>query len=264
MNVATGQFAVCPDWATNLQCCRQLMALAVNEGASLLVLPEAVLARDNGDPGYAARQAQQPDGPFLSGIREASLCYPELATVFTMHVQIADGQVTNRLFVVQGGGILCQYDKLHLYDAFAMQESRLVTAGHLIPPLFSLGDMRVGVMTCYDLRFPDLAMSLALAGADILVVPAAWVKGPAKEHHWATLLAARALDTTCYVVASGECGERNTGLSRVIDPMGITIASAGESAGLVISQVSKQRIAAVRAQLPVLENRRFVPPVLNV
>ena len=264
MNVAAGQFAVCPDWAENLRRCSQLMAQAESAGVSLLVLPEAVLARDNSDPGYAARQAQLQDGPFLSGMREASLRHPELATVFTLHIQVGDGQVTNRLFALQDGAILCQYDKLHLYDAFAMQESRLVTAGHLIPPLISLGDMRVGVMTCYDLRFPDLALSLALAGADILAVPAAWVKGPAKEHHWATLLAARALDTTCYIVASGECGERNIGLSQVIDPMGITIASAGESDGLVISPVSKQRITAVRAQLPVLENRRFAPPVLNM
>jgi predicted amidohydrolase len=63
----------------------------------------------------------------------------------------------------------------------------------------------------------------------VLVLPAAWVKGPLKEHHWATLLAARALDTTCYVVAAGECGTKNIGQSRVVDPLGVTIAAAAEA-----------------------------------
>lgn len=63
--------------------------------------------------------------------------------------------------------------------------------------------MKVGLMTCYDLRFPELALAHALQGAEILVLPAAWVRGALKEHHWSTLLAARALDTTCYMVAAG-------------------------------------------------------------
>ncbi len=70
--------------------------------------------------------------------------------------------------------------------------------GQQIPPVIEVAGLRVGLMTCYDLRFPELALSLALNGAQLLVLPAAWVKGPQKEHHWATLLAARALDTTCY------------------------------------------------------------------
>jgi predicted amidohydrolase len=101
-----------------------------------------------------------------------------------------------------------------------MQESARVDAGHEIAPLIDVDGMKVGLMTCYDLRFPELALSLALQGADILALPAAWVRGPLKERHWATLLAARALDTTCYIVASGECGNKNIGLSQVVDPQG--------------------------------------------
>ncbi len=101
--------------------------------------------------------------------------------------------------------------------------------GQQIPPVIEVAGLRVGLMTCYDLRFPELALSLALNGAQLLVLPAAWVKGPQKEHHWATLLAARALDTTCYIVAAGECGTRNIGLSRIVDPLGTTLAGAGAS-----------------------------------
>lgn len=107
-----------------------------------------------------------------------------------------------------------------------------------------------------------MALNLALQGADVLVLPAAWVKGPLKEHHWATLLAARALDTTCYVVASGECGNKNIGQSRVIDPLGVTIASAAEAPALLLTEIILERIAFARRQLPVLRNRRFAPPQL--
>ncbi|KAE9779482.1 hydrolase, partial [Escherichia coli] len=98
--------------------------------------------------------------------------------------------------------------------------------------------------------------------AEILVLPAAWVRGSLKEHHWATLLAARALDATCYLIAAGECGNKNIGQSRVIDPFGVTIAAAAETPTLIMAEVSAERVRQVRAQLPVLSNRRFAPPQL--
>ena len=93
-------------------------------------------------------------------------------------------------------------------------------------------------------------------------MPAAWVKGALKEHHWSTLLAARALDTTCYMIAAGECGNKNIGQSRIVDPFGVTIAAAADVPTLVMAEISAQRLRQVRAQLPVLRNRRFVPPQL--
>ena len=81
----------------------------------------------------------------------------------------------------------------------------------------------------------------------MLVLPAAWVKGPLKEHHWATLLAARALDTTCYVVAAGECGNKNIGQSRVVDPLGVTVAAAAETPALLLTEIISARIACAAA-----------------
>ena len=164
--------------------------------------------------------------------------------------------------VLREGKIIAHYHKLHLYDAFAMQESRRVDPGRQIPPVIEVAGFRVGLMTCYDLRFPELALSLALNGAQLLVLPTAWVKGPQKEHHWATLLAARALDTTCYVVAAGECGTRNIGQSRIIDPLGTTVAGAGSEPQLIYADISADYLTRVRERLPVLQNRRFAPPQL--
>jgi predicted amidohydrolase len=77
-------------------------------------------------------------------------------------------------------------------------------------------------------------------------------KRPLKEHHWATLLAARALDTTCYIVAAGECGNKNIGQSRVVDPLGVTVAAAAEAPTLLMTEIFSARIALARQQLPVL------------
>nr|HBK6155437.1 deaminated glutathione amidase [Raoultella ornithinolytica] len=219
MRVAAGQFAVTADWLVNARTCVALMNQAAGQGVSLLVLPEALLARDDSDPDLSVKSAQEIDGGFLQLLRDESRNYG-LTTVLTLHVPSGEGRATNTLVAIRQGEVIAQYQKLHLYDAFAMQESRLVDAGQQIPPLIDIDGVRVGLMTCYDLRFPELALTLALNGAEVLVLPTAWVKGPMKEYHWATLLAARALDTTCYIVAAGECGTRNIGQSRIIDPMG--------------------------------------------
>jgi len=123
--------------------------------------------------------------------------------------------------------------------------------------------MKVGLMTCYDIRFPELARRLVLDGADLLVLPAAWVKGPLKEMHWEVLVTARALENTCYVVAVGECGPRNIGNSLVVDPLGVAIARAAEGPALVFADLDPQRIQDVRRALPVLANRRFARPELD-
>lgn len=261
MLVAAGQFAVTPDWTVNAQTCVSMMRQAGERGATLLVLPEALLARDDNDADLSVKSAQPLDGGFLQPLLAESESN-SLTTVLTLHVPSGEGRATNTLVALRGGKIIAQYQKLHLYDAFNMQESRLVDAGWQIPPLIEIDGMRVGLMTCYDLRFPELALSLALSGAQIIVLPTAWVKGALKEHHWATLLAARALDTTCYIVAAGECGTRNIGLSRIVDPLGTTLAGAGELPQLIFAEVSADYIQQVRERLPVLQNRRFAPPQL--
>lgn len=261
MYVAVGQFAVTPDWQANALKCVNLMMQAQQKGASLLVLPEALLARDDNDPDLSVKSAQPLDGEFLQQLLAQSVGN-RMTTILTIHVPSTPGRAVNTLVAIRGGAIVARYAKLHLYDAFSIQESRRVDPGDRVPPLLEIDGLKVGLMTCYDLRFPELALHLALQGADVLVLPAAWVKGPLKEHHWATLLAARALDTTCYAVAAGECGTKNIGQSRVVDPLGVTIAAAAEAPDLLVAEINIDRIALARQQLPVLRNRRFAPPQL--
>ncbi|MCP1572878.1 MULTISPECIES: deaminated glutathione amidase [Herbaspirillum] len=262
LKVALGQFAVAKTWQTNLGTCLSLIRRALEQEAQLLVLPEGILARDITDPDLVRKSAQALDGPFVSALCEATRGTP-LTLVTCVHVPLDGLRVANMLIVIRDACIIARYQKLHLYDAFTGQESRNVEPGNEVPPLVEVGGMQVGVMTCYDLRFPELARRLALDGAQVLVLPAAWVKGPLKEMHWETLLRARAVENTTYLVAVGECGERNIGCSMVVDPLGVPVVQAAEASTLVFATLDPARLAAARAVLPVLKNRRFSRPELQ-
>lgn len=261
MKAALGQFAVSRDWQENLATATRLMDEAAAAGADLLLLPEGILARDITDPDIVLKTAQPLDGPFMQGVLEASRG-SALTTLFCIHVPNGKGRVFNVNVAVRDGAIVAAYRKLHLYDAFSALESTNVEPGSEVPPLIEIAGLKCGLMTCYDVRFPELARRLALDGADVLLLPAAWVRGPGKEAHWEVMVTARALENTCYVVATGECGPRNIGASMVVDPLGVAIARAGEAPALIYAQIDPARITAARTALPVLANRRFAGPEL--
>ena len=256
MRLAVGQLAASPEWTENLAACTDLVARAENAGADLLVLPEGVLARFTDDFSRLRAAAQPLDGPFVNGIREATEGR-HVTVVLGVHEPAPDGRAYNTLVVVKNGELVTHYRKLHLYDAFESRESDNVKAADDVPPLFDCAGLRVGLMTCYDVRFPELARLLAVAGADLLLLPAAWVKGPLKEWHWQLLVSARAVENTVYVAAAGECGARNIGRSMVVDPLGVTVAGAGEEPALLVTELDTDRVASARDRLPVLANRRF-------
>jgi predicted amidohydrolase len=95
------------------------------------------------------------------------------------------------------------------------------------------------------------------AGADVLVVPAAWVRGPLKETHWVTLLRARAIENTVDVVAAAQCGRLYCGNSMAVDPMGVVQAALGEAEGVVSAVLDERRLRSVREQNPALSHRRW-------
>ena len=256
LQVAAAQFVASEDWQENLRTAEALIRQAEADGTDLLVLPEGVLARFIGERERIREHAQPLDGPFVSGLAAATRGL-RVTVVAGVHERSQSSKPFNTLVVLRGGEVLTTYRKLHLYDAFAMRESDNVAAADTLPELFDVGGFTVGLMTCYDVRFPEMARLLAVGGADVLVLPAAWVRGPLKEHHWRTLVIARALENTVYLVASGECGPRNIGQSIIVDPLGVPVAQAGEEPATITATISAERLAAAREQLPVLANRRF-------
>ncbi|NHN83880.1 deaminated glutathione amidase [Acetobacter musti] len=263
MKVALGQFAVTAEWSANLAQCVAFAERAAAEGAKLLVLPESIIAADVKDLGITVRTAQPLDGPFVTGLVKA-LEGTDLTVIGCISVPARPGFAYNTQIVVNRTGVIAAYRKLHLYDAFSMKESDHYMPGNEVPALVRIGDINVGLMTCYDVRFPELARRLALDGADLLTLPAAWVRGPSKEWHWEVMVTARALENTCYVAAVGECGPRNIGCSMMVDPLGVAVARAGITSDLLFCEVHPDRIAAARQALPVLANRRFAEPELRI
>ncbi len=252
MRVALVQRAASLDPAQNRRALDELVPLVPD--VDLVVLPEAS-ARDFGEPGAdLAPYAEGRDGPFAS--RLAEVAGPAVMVAGMFETAPDDARPFNTL-VATGGGVEASYRKIHLYDSFGIRESDQLSAGPVRPVLVEVAGFSVGLMTCYDLRFPELARGLVDAGAEVLLVPAAWVAGERKVEHWRTLLRARAIENTAWVVGVGQPGPRYTGHSMVVAPDGDVLVEAGEGPEVLRAELGRERLDAVRRMNPSLANRRL-------
>jgi predicted amidohydrolase len=223
-------------------------------GADLVVFPEA-FARDFGPvDDDLAPEAEPLDGPFATEV--ARVAADRGSTVVAGMFEAADTHPFNTLLATDGRA-RCTYRKIHLYDSFGYRESDRLGAGAIEPALTGVGGARIGLMTCYDLRFPELARALVGAGAEILVVPAAWVAGERKVDHWRTLARARAIENTAYVVAVGQPAPRYSGHSLVVDPLGDVLVEAGDGEEILTARLERSVLDRARETNPSLANRRM-------
>ena len=261
MRVALCQLPVSPDPGVNLGRVREALSDAAGRGADLAVFPEATQARFGSD----LRAVAEPlDGPFGSGLAEAARA-TGVALVAGVFEPAPDGRVYNTAVAYDAAGTqVAAYRKIHLFDALGERESAVVAPGAQ-PVIADLCGVRVGIMTCYDLRFPELARALAVRGAELIVIPAAWAAGLFKEEHWVTLVRARAIENTVWVAAAGQVPDHSapptrapTGIGRsmMVDPMGTVRADLGPFPGLAVADLDSALTKQVRAVLPCLEHRR--------
>ncbi|HEX4253273.1 MAG TPA: carbon-nitrogen hydrolase family protein [Pseudonocardia sp.] len=257
--VAVAQFAAGLDKVQNTKLVLEAITTAADAGARLVVTPEMAMYFDPQGVGTDPNYAEPLDGPFVTAVRETARAAGVTAVVGMAETVPGERRAYNTLAAVgPDGALLGVYRKIHLYDAFGYSESEKVVPAEINDPLtFELGDVTFGAMTCYDVRFPEMARRLVDAGATAVVLPAAWAVGPAKEDHWATLIRARAIENTCYVLAAGQTGPLCTAQSVVVDPMGTVLASAGERPGFALATVGLDRVDQVRTVNPSLANRRF-------
>lgn len=224
------------------------------EPGELVVFPE-VFARDFGKPGSDVSAYAEPlDGDFVRTVEDAA----SAAGVSVVAGMFRTGDDPERPYntLVVRGQATASYDKIHLYDSFGHKESDQLLPGGWAPVVVEVGGFRVGLMTCYDLRFPELARALVDNGAEVIAVPAAWVAGERKVDHWLTLARARAIENTVYVVAVGQPGPRYTGHSTVVSPWGDVVAEAGEHEEVMTAVLEREVIRAARHANPSLDNRR--------
>lgn len=237
--------------------CDQL-ATAPHDPPDLVVLPEAVM-HDFGAADHNLGAVAEPlDGPFVT-LLSAQSKRLDSTMVAGMFERSDDPARPYNTLVALGpdGSLLGVSRKVHLYDSFGYRESDRLRPGPVEPAVVDVCGLRVGLMTCYDLRFPEYSRMLVDAGADALCVPAAWVRGPLKEDHWVTLLRARAIENTAYVLAAAQCGPTYCGLSQVVDPTGVVIAATGDQEAMVSATLRTERLAAARERNPALTHRRL-------
>ena len=170
-------------------------------------------------------------------------------------------QFENRVYdtavIINSNGVIYSvYRKLHLYDALGFRESAKMIAGNSIEKPVKTPTGNIGLMICYDIRFPEVSRILAINGADILAVPSAWVHGIMKEEHWQTILKARAIENGSYVVAPDQVGHIFSGRSMVVDPFGIVTLDMGNREAMEVIEIDKSRIQKARESLPLLKSRR--------
>lgn len=256
--VAVCQFAPTASRADNRERIAELTADAASRGAKLIVFPEySSYFVDPMDESLAAN-AEDLDGEFVATLRALAADYAVVIVAGLTERASDDHRVRNTVLAVRGDGILAVYRKQHLYDAFGQTESDWVEPGDVgEAAAFDLGGLRFGLLTCYDLRFPEVARSLVDADAEVLVVPAEWVRGPLKEHHWTTLLAARAIENTVYMVAADHPTPIGVGHSQIVDPQGVVLAGVGTAPGIAVAVVERSAIDRVRATNPSLRVRRY-------
>ncbi|WP_415858944.1 carbon-nitrogen hydrolase family protein [Agromyces laixinhei] len=263
--VAVAQFAPSDDAVGNRGEITRLADLAVARGARLVVLPE-YSSYFTPEPGEDWLTAAEPiGGAFTTHLAALAdrLGVHLVAGMIERLDRPGDAAGARRVAntvvaIAPGAGVVARYRKLHLYDAFGQQESAWVAPGAIEPPeTFEAGGIRFGLQTCYDARFPEVTRRIVDAGADVVCMPAEWVRGPLKEAHWRVLTTARALENTVYVAAADHAPPVGAGNSMIVDPMGVEVVTIGEATDVAVAWISKERIETVRRVNPALALRRF-------
>lgn len=258
-SVAVAQFGPVADRDANLVAMRSLALRAVQQHAGLVVFPEysSYFSPAMGPDWLEAAEAL--DGAFVDGL--SALASETGAVIVAGLIELgtrADRFRNTIVAVAPNGALLSVSRKLHLYDAFGATESAWAEPGALEPPqLFDAVGLRVGIQTCYDLRFPEVTRRLVDAGAELVLVPSEWVAGPGKVHAWQTLVTARAIENTVYVAAADHIPPIGVGHSMIVDARGEQLASIESATDVVVAPVSRAHLDEVRRINPALTLRRF-------
>jgi predicted amidohydrolase len=262
MRIALAQILSTADPAENLAIVRDHASRAREQGAELVVFPEATMCAFGND---LAAVAEPLDGPWAGEVRRIA-AELGIVVVVGMFVPGPAGRVVNTLLVC-GPGVDAHYEKIHLYDAFGYAESETVQAGER-PVVVKAGGAACGLAICYDVRFPALFTRNAAEGARVNIICASWGAGTGKAAQWDLVTRARAVDSTTFLIAVDQAdpasvgkrpeGSAPTGIGRsaVIDPLGTVLHRLGEVPQLAVVEIDPAQADAVRATLPVLANAK--------
>jgi predicted amidohydrolase len=261
--VALVQLDATDDVDANVASAATLAAEAAAGGARLVALPEYLQFRGS-DAGFRASARPIP-GPFTDAFSDVARRHDAWILIGSLAEASGDEARPHNtsVLIAPDGSIAATYRKIHLFDVAVDSgpvdtESARVTAGQSTV-VADVDGVSVGLSICYDIRFPELYRSLALAGAEVLTVPANFTERTGRDH-WEVLLRARAIENGAWVLApsqiGGPPGQPAFGRSMIVDPWGTVVAQSPDRVGIIRADVETDRVAAVRRQIPVLANRR--------
>ena len=264
MKVAAVQLNAGADVAANVEVADRLTRAAAADGARLIVLPEKWTAIGSDEQMRAA--AEPLEGPTLGWARALAreLGVELVAGSFVEKLEGTEKLANTSVHVDRRGELRAVYRKLHMFDVEvegrSYRESDLEEAGSEIVLSHSDEGVELGLSICYDLRFPELYRILAVRGARILTVPAAFTLATTRDH-WETLLRARAIENQAFVIAANQIGEhpagmRSGGRSMIVDPWGLVLAQAPDEPAHIVAELDLERQREIRSALPSLANRR--------
>ena len=246
----------------NLDYSLELINEAAKDKARIICFPEFQMAYSPPEqkPEALHKIAEKINGNFVSTL-SYSAKQNKINVIATIYEIINTNKQNHKVFdtaiiINDLGKLQSVYRKVHLYDALGFKESKKLVAGSIIerPTRTSVGNL--GLLICYDMRFPEISRILTVNGASILVSPSAWVAGFMKQEHWEIMVKARAIENGVYVIAPNQVGNIYCGHSMVIDPFGSTLLDMGNREGIEIIDIDSSRIDTIRRTLPLLMNRR--------
>jgi predicted amidohydrolase len=268
MKIAVVQFKASIKKEENLKKIIQYISKASKNNSSLVAFPEFMMFYTNSKQTakQLAENSETINGNFVKSIAlSAKENKIQVVGSFYEKSNKKDRVYDTSFIIDQNGKLISSYRKIHLYDALGFRESDKMKSGSKIskPVKTSIG--KLGMMICYDLRFPEMSRTLAIAGSEVLVIPSAWVKGKSKEEHWITINKTRAIENGCYVIAPDHVGNIYCGRSLVVDPYGKILLDMKKRQGIGYANIDLKKIKETRKVLPLLKNRRTdVYPTLRV
>jgi deaminated glutathione amidase len=264
LRVAAVQLNSSADQAGNLATADRLTRAAAAQGAELIVLPEKWTAM--GSEQELRSSAQTLDGAAVSWARETAreLGVDLVAGSILEAVPGQEKLANTSVHVGPDGEVVAVYRKIHMFDVEVAgrvyRESEIEQPGEQIVLSRTAGGVELGLSVCYDLRFPELYRILAVRGARIITIPAAFTLATTRDH-WETLIRARAIEDQVFVIAANQvgahpAGQHSGGRSMIVDPWGIVLAQAADGEGAILAELDLDRQLEIRASLPSLANRR--------
>lgn len=256
------QLEALPDYNENLKKADEAVKKATElYHPDFMVFPEGFMTHypKGTDQQIILNSAQKIDGHFVKHMQKLALDN-NLWIVFGMR-EVTEESTDKRnynttVMLNNKGEIVGTYRKTHLYDAFGWKESASIKQGDSLFTPVDTPFGRIGMFVCYEVRFPEVARDQTAKGADIIIMPTAWVKGDLKSLHFRTLITARAIENTVFLLACDQCGATYLGESVAVDPMGVPVACGNEREDLIPVFVNTDRISEVRKKLPSFKDRR--------